>query len=67
MWWGIGFAVVVTNFDIWWLLLGALLNTLLFSFVSIPMAEKRQGRKEGFLEYKKETRFLLPIKKFNTK
>lgn len=67
MWWGIGFAVVVTNFGLWWLLLGALLNTLLFSFVSIPLAEQRQGRKEGFLEYKRETRFLLPIKKFNIK
>ena len=67
MWWGIGFAVVVTDFNLWWLLLGALLNTLLFSFVSIPMAEKRQSRKEGFLEYKKETRFLLPIKKFFVK
>lgn len=67
MWWGIGFAVVVTDFNLWWLLLGALLNTLLFSFVSIPMAEKRQSRKEGFLEYKKETRFLLPVKKFIAK
>ena len=67
MWWGIGFAVVVTNFNLWWLLLGALLNTLLFSFVSIPLAEQRQSRKEGFLEYKKETRYLLPIKKFNVK
>ena len=67
MWWGIGFAVVITDFNNWWLLLGAVLNTLLFSFVSIPMAEKRQSRKEGFLEYKKETRYLLPIKKFKTK
>ena len=67
MWWGIGIAVVVADFKLWWLLLGALLNTLLFSFVSIPLAEQRQSRKEGFLEYKKETRYLLPIKKFNVK
>ena len=67
MWWGIGLAIVITDFNLWWLLLGALLNTLLFSFVSIPMAEKRQSRKEGFLEYKKETRFLLPVKKFIAK
>ena len=64
MWWGIGFAVVVTNFELWWLLLGPLLNTILFLSTSIPLAEKRQSRKEGFTEYKKETRYLLPIKRF---
>ena len=64
MWWGIGFAVVVTNFELWWLLIGALLNTILFLSTSIPLAEKRQSRKEGFTEYKKETRYLLPIKRF---
>ena len=31
--------------------------------VSIPMAYKRQSRKDGFAEYKKQTRMLLPIKK----
>ena len=67
MWWGIGFAIVVTNFNLWWLLLGALLNTILFLSTSIPLAEKRQSRKEGFLEYKKQTRYLLPIKKIKTK
>ena len=64
MWWGIGFAVVVANFELYWLLLGPLLNTILFLSTSIPLAEKRQSRKEGFLEYKKETRYLLPIKRF---
>ena len=64
MWWGIGFAVVVVNFKLWWLLLGALLNTILFLSTSIPLAEKRQSRKDGFEEYKKETRYLLPIKRF---
>ena len=67
MWWGIGFAIVVTNFSLWWLLTGALLNTILFLTTSIPLAEKRQSRKDGFLEYKKETRYLLPIKRFKRK
>ena len=35
----------------------------MFMVVSIPMADKRQSRKEGFDQYKKETRMLLPIKK----
>ncbi len=46
----------------WYLLAGTLANTLLFSLVSLPMAEQRQSRKEGFAEYKKATRILLPIK-----
>ena len=63
MWWGIGIAAVFAMPDRWYLLVGALVNTLLFACVSIPLAEQRQGRKEGFAEYKKATRILLPIKK----
>ena len=63
MWWGIGIAAVFAMPDCWYLLAGALANTLLFACVSIPIAEQRQGRKEGFAEYKKATRILLPIKK----
>lgn len=63
MWWNIGLSVVIANLGYWYLLLGAVLNTLLFLFVSIPLAEGRQSKKEGYEEYKKETRALLPIKK----
>ena len=63
MWWGIGLICVVLLPNYWYLLLGAVLNTLLFLFVSIPMADKRQSKKDGFKVYKKETRMLLPIKK----
>lgn len=63
MWWGVGLAAVCIMPHRWYLLAGAVANTLLFFFVSIPMADKKQRRKEGFAEYKKETRMLLPIKK----
>ena len=64
MWWSIGLLVVLTLKGHYYLLVGPLVNTLMFVFVSIPMAEKRQAsKKEGFLEYKKQTRMLLPIKK----
>jgi steroid 5-alpha reductase family enzyme len=63
MWWGIGLAVVLSAPEAWYLLLGALANTALFFFVSIPMADGRQSKKDGFAEYKAETRMLLPIKK----
>ena len=67
MWWGIGLATVISAQGQLYLLLGALSNTALFLLVSIPMADKRQSRKEGFNEYKKQTRMLLPIYKRGTK
>ena len=59
MWWGIGLASAIALGGRWWLLSGAAVNTLMFLFVSIPMADKRQSRKPGFEEYKKETRMLI--------
>lgn len=65
MWWGIGMYAIITLDKYYYLIIGAILNTLLFLFVSIPMAENRQkNRKPGFEEYKKETRMLFPIKKW---
>lgn len=63
MWWFIGLMCVLTMLSNYYLLIGALLNTLLFLFISIPMADKRQSRKDGFEDYKQQTRMLLPIKK----
>lgn len=66
MWWSMGLMATITiNIPIIYLLLiGALINTIMFLVVSIPLADKRQSRKEGFSQYKKETFMLLPIKKF---
>ena len=58
MWWGVGLASVTAIGGKWWLLAGTAVNTLMFLFVSIPMADKRQSRKPGFEEYKKATRML---------
>ena len=63
MWWGIALSVISVYPGVWYLASGALANTVLFLTVSIPMADKRQSRKDGFEEYKKETWMLLPIKK----
>lgn len=64
MWWNIALAVVCADTSAWYLVAGATANTILFFAVSIPMADKRQSHKEGFAEYKSETRMLLPIKRF---
>lgn len=63
MWWGVALSVICALPSAWYLAVGAVANTVLFFAVSIPMADGRQSRKEGFTEYKKQTRMLLPIKK----
>lgn len=63
MWWGIALAFVCIMPEYWYLIAGAVANTLLFTFISVPLADNHQARKEGFDEYKKSTRMFLPIKK----
>lgn len=63
MWWGVALSAVCSMPGKFFLIIGAIANTCLFLFVSIPMAEQRQAKKYGFEQYKKETRLLLPIKK----
>lgn len=63
MWWAVAlFAVSVLGFR-WYYILGAVANTALFLFISIPLADGRQAKKEGFADYKAQTRMLFPIKK----
>ena len=62
MWWGVYAVLLSVRLDLWLLGLGAVCNTLMFVFISIPMAESRMaGYKEGFDRYVKETHKLLPI------
>ena len=63
MWWGIGLSSFFALNKNPIMLIGAIANTLLFLFISIPLAEGHQSRKEGFEQYKKETRMLLPLPK----
>lgn len=64
-WWGIYLIMLSVNDNMWILFLGPLLNTLMFAFISVPLAEKRQIKKNpAYLEYKKTTNtFLLFPKK----
>ncbi|MBQ7227277.1 MAG: DUF1295 domain-containing protein, partial [Clostridia bacterium] len=64
MWWGIALYVLCAYPAFWYLMGGALINTIMFLVVSIPLADGRQGKKEGFAEYKSATRILLPLPKF---
>lgn len=62
-WWGMGLYSVFSMLGRWYLLAGALINTVLFLAVSIPMMEDRQAKKRGYADYRRRTRMLLPIKK----
>lgn len=62
MWWGVYLVMLSILPDYWWLGLGALVNTLMFLLISIPMAEKRLAEyKEGFTQYVAQTNKLLPF------
>lgn len=64
MWWGVFLVLLSVQPRLWPLGIGALMNTLMFLFISIPMAEERlAGYKDGFSEYVAETNRLLPIKR----
>ncbi len=63
MWWGVAGAAIAIAPTHWYLAGGALLNTLMFLLISVPLAEGRQSKKGGFMEYKKATRMFLPLKK----
>jgi steroid 5-alpha reductase family enzyme len=69
VWWGVYLVLLSVYQDQWYLGLGALANTCLFLFISIPLAENHLAEyKEGYQAYLQETRMLLPFpKKFDAK
>lgn len=62
MWWGVGLSAYLVMPGRLYLLIGAIVNTLMFLFVSIPMADRRQSRKPGFEDYKENTHMLIPLR-----
>jgi len=62
-WWSIYFMVLCAIPKQWGLFAGALLNTLMFLFVSIPMAEARLSGKGGYSRYRDQTHLLIPLPK----
>jgi steroid 5-alpha reductase family enzyme len=67
MWWGVAIQAVSVMPERWWLIAGAVANTVMFFTVSIPMADKRQSSKPGYSEYKAATRSLLPLPRLSGK
>lgn len=60
MWWGVYFILLSVAPGLWWTGVGALANTGLFLFISIPMMEKRQlANKPAYKDYVAKTSMLL--------
>lgn len=60
MWWGVYFILLSVDTGLWWTGVGAVINTCLFLFISIPMMEKRQlANKPAYADYVKTTSMLL--------
>lgn len=60
-WYGLYAFVVAVDPSLWWTFFGCVINTLLFLFASIPMAEKNSAKRHGqeWEEYKKESRLFI--------
>lgn len=66
MWWGVFLMLYLRHPEFWYTLIGPLINTLMFLFISIPLMEKRQLRsKQGYSDYMDHTGMLLPHIQFN--
>jgi steroid 5-alpha reductase family enzyme len=64
VWWGVYLVMLSTYPELWYLVIGALVNTGLFLLISIPLAENPLATyKVGYPAYLRETRQLLPIPK----
>jgi steroid 5-alpha reductase family enzyme len=64
VWWGVYLVMLSIFPELWYLGIGALVNTALFLFISIPLAEKHLATyKAGYPAYLRETHPLLPVPK----
>ena len=61
-WYGVFFVMLFNRLDHWQWFFEPMLINALFVFISIPLAEKKLSTyKDGYDEYKKSTRMLIPI------
>ena len=68
IWIGVYLVLLLVAYEYWYLFVGMLLIILLFNFISIPLAEKRQlSKRSTYKEYQLETSRLLIIPKKKNK
>jgi steroid 5-alpha reductase family enzyme len=60
-WWGLFFFGLAADPGYWWTLIGPVLITALFIFISIPLMEKRSlEKREGYEEIRQKIPALIP-------
>lgn len=63
-WYFTALVLILSNLNYWYFIIGAILNHMLFLFISIPLAENNMKKyKENYDEYRKTVRMLIPLKK----
>lgn len=66
-WWGLLLVGLASGWQYWWTGTGALVITLMFVFISIPLIEKYAlGRRKDYADYIRSTPMLLPSGKKNS-
>ena len=64
IWFGVALTLIVSHFNYWYFIAGAVVNLLMFLFISIPMEERHfKGYKPDYAQYKKDTHMLLILPK----
>ena len=64
IWFGVALTLIISHINYWYLSLGAIINLLMFLFISIPMEENHfKAYKPDYEQYKKETHPLLILPK----
>ncbi len=64
IWFGVAFVLIIHNIQYWYWIAGAVINLLMFLFISIPMEEKHMlSYKPNLKEYIKTTSCLLILPK----
>lgn len=62
IWFGVALTLIISRFEYWYFLAGAIINLLMFLFISIPMEERHmKGYKEDYDVYLKTTSMLIPL------
>jgi len=63
-WWGLFIIALSFSFGAWWTIAGAVVITIMFLVISIPMIERRMlVRRSDYVEYIKATPVLIPFLK----
>ena len=64
IWFGVALTLILSHFNYWHFIVGAVVNLLMFIFISIPMEERHfKDYKPDYEQYKKETHMLLILPK----